>query len=106
MYPEFNGHPWLDPADNFEIASKSLSPVTYLRKNSPPIISVQGTHDPFVPIEASEELHDLCNEIGIINKLVKIEGKGHGNFSAKERTHIYDEIWKFFDEIGVKTSGE
>ncbi|SMP00875.1 Acetyl esterase/lipase [Muriicola jejuensis] len=106
MFQEFRGHPWLDPEDNFEIASKSLSPITYLGQNSPPIISVQGTQDPFVPIEGSEKLHELCKEFGIKNKLVKIEGKGHGNFSAEERTFIYDEIWDFFDEIGVKTSGE
>lgn len=106
MFPEFKGHPWLNPEDDFEIASKSLSPVTYLRKNSPPIISVQGTKDPFNPIQVSEEFHELCNQMGIINRLVKIEGKGHGNFSAEERTYIYDEIWQFFDEIGVRTTGE
>ena len=106
MIPEFKDHPWLDPNDDFDIAAKSLSPVTYLSKNSPPIISVQGTEDPFVPIEDPEQLHELCDEIGIKNKLVRIKGKGHGNFSAEERTYIYDEIWKFFEEIGVRTSGE
>ena len=106
MYPEFKNHPWLDPKDDFEMVSKSLSPITYLNKNSPPIISVQGTKDPFIPIRASELLHERCDEIGIKNKLVKIEGKGHGNFSAEERTYIYDEIWKFLEEIEVKTSGE
>ncbi|MBI9056542.1 MAG: alpha/beta hydrolase [Labilibaculum sp.] len=106
MYPEFKNHPWLDPKDNFETAAKSLSPINYLSKNSPPIISVQGTNDPFIPIEASEKLHESCNKIGIKNKLVKIKGKGHGNFSAEERTYIYNEIWKFLEETGIKTSGE
>ncbi len=106
MFPEFKGYPWLDPEDDFEMASKSLSPITYLRKNSPPIISVQGTEDHFNPIERSEEFHKRCNEIGLKNRLIKIDGKGHGNFSAEERTYIYDEIWKFFEEIGVRTTGE
>jgi hypothetical protein len=56
--------------------------------------------------EASEKLHELCDKIGIKNKLIKIDGKGHGNFTAEERTYIYDEIWKFFEEIGIRTSGE
>jgi acetyl esterase/lipase len=106
MHPWFKDHPWFDPNDNFETASKSLSPITYLNENSPPTISVQGTKDPFVPIEASEKLHELCDKIGIKNKLIKIDGKGHGNFTAEERTYIYDEIWKFFEEIGIRTSGE
>ncbi|MEQ8241435.1 MAG: alpha/beta hydrolase [Cyclobacteriaceae bacterium] len=106
MYPEFKNHPWLDPKDNFEKTAKSLSPINYLSKNSPPIISIQGTNDPFIPMEASEILHETCSNIGIKNKLVKIEGKGHGNFTAEERTHIYNEIWKFLEDIGVKTSGE
>ncbi len=106
MYPEFKNHPWLDPNDDFEKTAKSLSPINYLSKNSPPIISIQGTNDPFIPIEASEIFHETCNKIGIKNKLVKITGKGHGNFSAEERTYIYEEIWKFLEERGIKTTGE
>lgn len=106
MYPEFKNHPWLDPNDDFDKTAKSLSPINYLSKNSPPIISIQGANDPFIPIEASEILHETCKNIGIKNKLVRIKGKGHGNFSAEERTYIYDEIWKFLEETGIRTSGE
>ena len=106
MYPEFKNHPWLDPNDDFEKTAESLSPINYLSENSPPIISIQGTNDPFIPIEASEILHKKCDDVGIKNKLVKIKGKGHGNFSAEERTYIYNEIWKFLEEAGIRTSGE
>jgi dipeptidyl aminopeptidase/acylaminoacyl peptidase len=97
-------HVWLDPNDDAEEALRSLSPVTYVNKDNPPILSIHGSADPVVLPGQSELLHNTLDEKGVPNKLVMIPGKKHGNFSGQERTDIFNEIWKFLESNGIKTT--
>jgi len=97
-------HAWLDPKDDLEEALRTLSPITYVSKDNPPIMSIHGSADPVVLPNQSEMLHKKLDETGVENKLVIILGKKHGNFSGEERTKIFDEIWDFLEENGIKTT--
>ena len=57
---------------------KKYSPITYLKKSSPPLLTIHGTVDPIVPYKTGEELHQKADQIGHNNKLITIKGGGHG----------------------------
>ena len=97
-------HAWLDPNDDTEEALRSLSPITYVGKENPPILSIHGSADPVVLPGQSEGLHHKLDEMGVNNKLLIIPEKKHGNFSGQERTYIFNEIWEFLESNGIKTT--
>ncbi|MEQ9297906.1 MAG: alpha/beta hydrolase [Cyclobacteriaceae bacterium] len=73
------------------------SPVYHIGSETPPIITIHGDADLNVPIEQAISFHQALDSIGIANKLIRVNGKKHGDFSAKELTSIYNEIWHFFE---------
>jgi acetyl esterase/lipase len=60
-----------------EIA-KQVSPVTYVRNDVPPLITVQGDMDTTVPMSESQELYDLLTAAGADTGLHFVAGAGHG----------------------------
>lgn len=80
--------------DRMEIA-KWLSPLTYVRKDLPPIISIHGDADPVVPYDHAVRLHRALDAAGVPNRLVTIPGRGHGNFSLEETTQAYAAVEAF-----------
>jgi acetyl esterase/lipase len=96
---------WLGGPDRMELA-KRLSPVTYVRSNSPPIISVHGDKDPVVPYEQAVHLHQALDRAGVKNQLVTIQGGGHGGYSAfawssEQNWDAYKKVFQFLDQAGV-----
>ncbi len=77
------------------------SPINYVGKHTPPIFSIHGDKDPIVPYEQSLILHKILDKKGIKNKLYTVKNKKHGNFSAKERTDIFNKLWHFLNEIKI-----
>jgi acetyl esterase/lipase len=70
---------WL-PASTPDRAAiaKQVSPVTYVRKDVPPLITVQGSMDTTVPMTESQELFDLLTAAGADTALHFVAGAGHG----------------------------
>ncbi len=80
------------PEDKFQEISDQYSPLYMITKNAPPIITIHGTEDIYVAYEQALMLHDkLVTE----NKLVTIEGKGHGDFSDDEWDHVRSSVISF-----------
>lgn len=70
---------WL-PANtpNRAAIARQVSPVTYVRKDVPPLITVQGDMDTTVPMSESQELYDLLTAAGADTALHFVAGAGHG----------------------------
>jgi len=70
---------WL-PANtpNRAALAKTVSPVTYIRQDVPPLITVQGDMDTTVPMSESQELYDLLTAAGADTALHFVAGAGHG----------------------------
>jgi acetyl esterase/lipase len=70
---------WL-PANtpNRAAIAKQVSPVTYVRQDVPPLITVQGDMDTTVPMSESQELYDLLTAAGADTALHFVAGAGHG----------------------------
>lgn len=78
------------------------SPITYLTKESPPIMTIHGDLDASAPYEQGVLLHQRLEELGARNYFLTIPGKKHGNFSGEEMTMIFRDIWKFLKEHGIE----
>ena len=85
--------------------AKRLSPLTYVRRDLPPIIITPGDHDPIglyihdptVPCIHAVRLHRKLESSAVPNQLVTIKGGVHGNFSDEQTEGAYTQIWKFLN---------
>jgi acetyl esterase/lipase len=92
---------WLGGMLNREEIAKRVSPLTYVRAELPPIISIQGNEDPVVPYSQNVRLHQALDKAGIRNALVTIPEGKHGGFSDMEMAKAYAEIRGFLDKQNI-----
>ncbi len=83
---------------NFKETCKKLSPVTYVSKNSPPVITIHGTNDQTVPYSQGVLLHEQLEKAGVPNQLFTLEGKKHGDFNAEDMSKIMEATFLFLEE--------
>jgi acetyl esterase/lipase len=88
---------WLGTQSNRAEIAKRTSPLNYVSRNSPPVISIHGDADNVVPYQHSVRLHKALDNAGVPNELVTIKGGGHGYFSEADTLRAYDRIWAFLD---------
>ncbi|MFL5306293.1 MAG: prolyl oligopeptidase family serine peptidase [Polyangia bacterium] len=70
---------WLPASTpNRTALATELSPITYVRKNMPPLITVQGANDTTVPTSESQALYDALVAAGADTALHFVPGAGHG----------------------------
>lgn len=72
-----------------------LSPLTYIRPDLPPIITIHGDHDPTVAYSQAVRLRDALTKAGDKNELVTIPHGVHGSFSDDATLDAYTHIWDF-----------
>jgi acetyl esterase/lipase len=92
---------WVGGAANRDAVAKSISPLTYVRSDLPPILTIQGDADPIVPYSQNVRLRDALTKAGAKNELFTIPGGGHGNFKPDERTKAYTRIREFLAKNGL-----
>lgn len=85
--------------DKAELA-RHVSPLTYVRPGLPPIITIQGDHDPTVPYSQGVRLRDALTQVHVPNELVTIPGGVHGGFSDPQTIYGYQQVWKFLAAHG------
>jgi len=92
---------WLGSmTDRNEIAGW-VSPLSYVRADLPPIITIHGDADPTVPYSHAVRLHEALAKAGVTNELVTIPGGRHGGFPAEQDARAYAAIEAFLTRIGV-----
>jgi acetyl esterase/lipase len=92
---------WLGGKSKDEAFAKSVSPITYVSRNSPPTFIVHGDADPTVPYQHSVELHKKLEEAGVKTKFITIPGGLHGKFTKEQNSEINKEIIAFLKSINV-----
>ena len=86
---------WIGNQPNKDELAVRVSPMTYVRKDLPPIFTVQGDKDQLVPYEHGVKLHEALTKAGVPNEHMTIPGGRHGGFSSEEMTQIYQKIFDF-----------
>lgn len=92
---------WMGSQANAEKIAHQVSPLTYVRSDLPPIITIHGNKDSVVPYSQATRLTDALDKAHAPNKLVTIKGGDHGMFTQEQYKMSYSEIWAFLREHKV-----
>ncbi len=86
---------WLGDKAKDEKFAASVSPITYVTKDSPPTFIVHGDADPTVPYQQSVKLHDKLVAAGVQTEFITVPGGQHGKFEKEKNSEINKAIIKF-----------
>jgi acetyl esterase/lipase len=89
---------WLGDQPNSDNIAKRVSPINYVNRNNPPIITIHGDKDELVPYSQAVRLHKSLDAAGVRNQLYTVVGGNHGEFSAGETQKIWATIQRFLEE--------
>lgn len=92
---------WLGSVPNKEEIARETSPLTYVRKQNPPVITIHGDLDDVVPYSHAVRLHEALDKAGVTNELYTINGGGHGQFKAEDNHRGYEAVWQFLDKLNL-----
>jgi acetyl esterase/lipase len=92
---------WLGSRPDRMEAAARVSPLQFVRKDLPPILTIHGDADPTVPYTHALRMQAALEKAGVPHQLVTVPGGKHGNFSAEERTKVYAEIRGFLTKSGL-----
>jgi acetyl esterase/lipase len=86
---------WLGDQPNADEIAKRVSPINYVDKNNPPIITIHGDKDALVPYQQSVRLHKALDAAGVPNQFVTMPGAGHGGFTYDQNQKAWAAIREF-----------
>lgn len=86
---------WLGSATNKEEVSRRVSPLTYVRSDDPPVITVHGDADDVVPYSHAVRLQQALDKAGVPSQLFTVKGGGHGQFPDEDNEKAYATIFQF-----------
>ncbi len=92
---------WLGSLPNRKELAKRLSPLSYVRSDLPPILTIHGDADDTVPYEHAVRLHAGLKAARVANQLLTIPGGKHGGFNQEQNLKIQETIFAFLTEQGV-----
>jgi acetyl esterase/lipase len=72
------------------------SPLTYVSKDDPPVLTFQGTKDPLVPHTQATRLADAMTAAGVPGRVELLVGAGHG-WTGDDLKHTLEQTVEFFD---------
>lgn len=86
---------WLGDKAKDDAFAKTVSPIYYVTKNSPPVFIVHGDADPTVSYQQSVELHKKLLAAGVKTEFITVPGGLHGKFDKEKNSEINKAIMKF-----------
>lgn len=86
---------WLGDKKKDSLFARSVSPINYVKKTSPPTFIVHGDADPTVPYQQSVELHKKFIAAGVKTEFITVPGGLHGKFDKEKNSEINAAIMKF-----------
>jgi len=75
----------------------AASPLTYVSKDDPPVLTLHGDQDKLVPVEQAKLLDEKMKAVGASHTLMLFQGQGHG-FKGEHQQKAMDAMWDFFDK--------
>jgi acetyl esterase/lipase len=82
--------------------AKKLSPITYVRKGLPPMLSIHGDADPVVPYDQSVRLTKELKAAGNQAELITVPGGQHG-FPPEEMSQLWPQIFKWLKKHKISS---
>jgi acetyl esterase/lipase len=85
----------------------AASPLTYVSKDDPPFLNMQGTEDKRVAYANAEAIQAALKKVGVTTYLVPITGGGHGSVNhpeAKKRAEAFFEKYLRGQDVTIDTT--
>ena len=92
---------WLGSLENRDAVARRVSPLTYVRKELPPVLTIHGDADPVVPYAHGTRLQAALKGAGATSELVTIPKGLHGNFPRAEQLRAIQAVRAFLVKHGV-----
>jgi acetyl esterase/lipase len=86
---------WFGSNKNRMSLAKELSPINYVRKDLPPIITIHGDQDNIAPYTDAVKLHQALDKVGASNQLFTVRGAGHSGFNRQQLVDSFTAIREF-----------
>lgn len=83
--------------DRQELARR-LSPVTWVRRDLPPVLTIHGDADPVVPYDHGVDLTKELRNAGSDAEMIPVYQGGHGNFTPQQFADLYGQIFNFLQK--------
>lgn len=94
---------WLGSRPDRVDVARRVSPLTYVRKGLPPILTIHGDADPTVPHAHATRLHAALMQAGVSSELHTVPKGLHGNFARADQLRAVDAMRAFLVTHGVAT---
>lgn len=78
-------------------AYKAASPITYVSKDDPPVLTLHGNQDEIVLVAQARLLDEVMQKQGARHELLILDGQGHG-FKGEGAKQADDATWSFFEK--------
>jgi len=92
---------WLGSMPNKEEVARRVSPLSYVRKDNPPVITVHGDADDVVPYSHAVRLQQALDKAGVPNQLYTVKGGGHGQFTDEDNRKAYAAVLQFLAKYNL-----
>jgi acetyl esterase/lipase len=92
---------WLGSRPDRVDVARRLSPLTYVRRELPPTMTIHGDADPTVPYAHATRLHAALQKAGVTTELVTIPQGRHGNFPLPDQLRAIDAMRAFLTKHGI-----
>jgi len=92
---------WFGSMRNKDETARLVSPLSYVRKENPPIITIHGDVDDVVPYDHAVRLHRALEQAGVPNLLFTVKGGGHGQFTDSDNRKAYAAIREFLTKFNL-----
>ncbi|MEQ8691676.1 MAG: alpha/beta hydrolase [Pseudomonadales bacterium] len=90
---------WLGAQPDRHSIAQRVSPMQYVRKGIPPILTLHGDQDLVVPYEHAVRLHAALDDAGVPNQLHTLKGREHFvDYTAADNRRAYEVIDEFLRE--------
>jgi len=86
---------WLGDKKDDEAFARTVSPIYYVKKTSPPTYIVHGDADPVVPYQQAIALKAKFDEVGAVSQFKSVPGGKHGKYTKEQNDEISKEIIAF-----------
>jgi dipeptidyl aminopeptidase/acylaminoacyl peptidase len=91
---------WVPDSPDRTALARRVSPMTYVRKGLPPILTIHGDADPTVPYEHGVNLTKALTDAGADTEMIPVPKGAHG-FPKETLDRLYPQIFDFLKKHGV-----
>jgi acetyl esterase/lipase len=92
---------WLGAAADRMDLARRLSPLTYVRKGAPPVLTIHGDADASVPYEQAVRLTSALKQAGSDAELITVKGAGH-EFGRDQVNWLWPQIFKWLKKRKIE----